>query len=105
MRRMLGTRTMNALTALLRRAPRWGVLLPALLLVGASFLGGAHFHEGAPDHSCAVCTLSHATATTPVTAAPLAAPTTRVERVVLELAEVRALQVASDHQGRAPPLS
>ena len=95
---------MNALFDRFRHASRWGVVVPALLLLCGLFVGGAHFHERGPDHSCAVCTLSHATATTTVAAAPLATPTTCVERVVPLLAEAHALHVASEHQGRAPPL-
>jgi hypothetical protein len=96
---------MNSLIALFRRAPRWGIAFPGMLLLLGLVIGGAHFHERGPEHSCAVCTMSHAPATTTVAAAPLAAPTTCVERVVVRFVDARAIHVALEHFGRAPPLS
>jgi hypothetical protein len=96
---------MNSLIVTFRRYARFGIALPGALLLLGLIVGGVHDHERAPDHSCAICTMSHAPATTTVAAAPLAAPTTCRERVVESFAEIRVTHVAPGHLGRAPPLS
>lgn len=93
----------SALTAIRCRAP-WLVALPGLMLVAGLFVGGVHHHDAASDHACAVCTLSHAPATTTVVAPLPAAPVTFGERIVLPSDRAHAVRTPVGHSGRAPPI-
>jgi hypothetical protein len=78
-------------------------VLPGLVLLLALVAGSAHHHahEGT-SHACAICSLSHAPATTTVAVA-VKAPTVSAERVfAFTLGTPRPARVAAS-PSRAPP--
>ena len=85
------------------RRTRRLLLLPGLLLLLGLVAGGVHGHvRESGSHTCAICALSHTTATANV-ARIEPAPTLHVERVATASVEApRSTRIASP-SSRAPP--
>ena len=67
---------MNPLRTLLRKCGPLATAVTALLLMGTLWVAGVHHHDDAAERGCAICTLSHTSATTTVAAAePTPLPT------------------------------
>jgi hypothetical protein len=78
-------------------------LLPAVLLVLGLVVGAVHDHaQDGGARACAICTLSHAPATTTVAEAE-PAPAPRVERVALPAADAPRAARPASRLSRAPP--
>jgi hypothetical protein len=74
-----------------------------LLLLLALVAGGVHHHAREDgSHACAICTLSHAPATTTI-AAIEPAPTLHSERVALHSAAAPCFTGPASPSSRAPP--
>jgi hypothetical protein len=79
------------------------LLLPGLLLLFGLVAGGVHDHaREIGSHACAICTLSHTTATAPATGIE-PAPGPRVERVTLVPASAPHAVSLLAPSSRAPP--